>query len=364
MFDYLIVGAGLFGATFAERMSARGKRCLVVERRNHIGGNLYTEKIEGIHVHMYGPHIFHTSDKSVWEYVNRFAAFNGFVNQPLANYKCELYHLPFNMHTFEKMWGVRTPDEARAIIAQQRAACGVSEPRNLEEQAISLVGRDIYEKLVKGYTEKQWGRECRHLPAFIIRRLPVRFSYDNNYFSDAYQGVPENGYTAMIEKMLQGCEVRLGVEYLANRRELNALARRVVYTGALDAYFDYALGTLCYRSLRFEREVLDTPDYQGNAVVNYTDRETPFTRVIEHKHFALAGGERTVITREYPAEWKPGDEPYYPINDAENEALAARYRALAVAESNVVFGGRLGEYRYYDMDKVIAAALAAAAQEP
>ena len=356
-YDYLIIGSGLFGAVFAHEATQNGKKCLVIEKRNHIGGNIYTEKIKGINVHKYGAHVFHTSNKTVWEYVNRFAEFNNYVNTPIANYHGEIYNLPFNMNTFNKMWGVVTPAEAKAKIAEQVAQEGIKEPANLEEQAISLVGRDIYEKLVKGYTEKQWGRECVQLPAFIIRRLPVRFTYDNNYFNDAYQGIPIGGYTAMVSKMLDGIDVWLNTDYLMNKRELDGLARMVIYTGPIDQYFDYKHGALDWRSLRFEMEVLDTDNYQGNAVVNYTDRETPYTRILEHKHFEFGEQEKTVITREYPAKWNPGMEAYYPVNDDKNQALYARYAKMATREENVIFAGRLGEYKYYDMDKVIDMAL-------
>jgi len=360
MYDYLIVGAGLYGAVFAYEAAARGKKCLVVDKRDHIGGNVYTREVEGINVHQYGAHIFHTSDKRVWDYINQFAEFNNYVNSPIADYRGEIYNLPFNMNTFSRMWGIKTPAEAQAIIAEQKKEI-TGEPRNLEEQAISLVGRDIYEKLVKGYTEKQWGRPCAELPAFIIKRLPVRFTYDNNYFSDRYQGIPVGGYTGIVGKMLNGVEVRLGVDYLAgtNKAELDALAERVIYTGQIDAYFGYRLGELEYRSVRFETETLDMPNFQGNAVVNYTDAETPFTRIIEHKHFEFGTQPKTVISREYSAEWTRGDEPYYPVNDEKNNALYAEYKRLADAEQNILFGGRLGEYKYYDMDKVIAAALTA-----
>ncbi|WP_418667686.1 UDP-galactopyranose mutase [Allofournierella sp.] len=355
-YDYLIVGAGLYGSAFARMALDAGRTCLVLEKRGHTAGNLYTEEVEGIQVHRYGAHIFHTNNERVWEYVNRFARFNRYTNSPLANYKGEIYNLPFNMNTFHAMWGVTTPAEAQKELERQRAAAFVPEPRNLEQQAINLVGPDIYEKLVKGYTEKQWGRPCAELPAFIIRRLPVRFTYDNNYFNADYQGIPVGGYTAMVERMLEGAELRLGTDYLAGREAWNALADRVIYTGPIDAYFGYRLGALAYRSVRFETEVLDLPDYQGNAVVNYTDAETPYTRIIEHKHFEFGTQPKTVISREYSAEWALGDEPYYPVNDAVNNALYGRYRALA-AEEKVVFGGRLGEYRYYDMDKVLEAAL-------
>ena len=368
MYDYLIVGSGLFGATFARQAVDAGKKVLVVDKRPNIAGNIYTETVEGIHVHVYGAHIFHTNDAKVWRYVNRFAEFNRFTNSPVANYKGELYSLPFNMYTFNKMWGVVTPEEARAKIdAQRREITG--EPRNLEEQAVSLVGRDIFEKLVKGYTEKQWGRDCRELPAFIIRRLPVRLTFDNNYFNALYQGIPIGGYTRLVENLLDGIEVRLNCDYLENKAELDALAKRVVYTGPIDAYFGFSLGALEYRSVRFETELLDIPNFQGNAAVNYTDRETPWTRIIEHKWFEFGkdaeGNDlpKTVISREYSSEWKPGDEPYYPVNDEKNGALYRRYRALAEAEQNVIFGGRLGEYRYYDMDQTVAAALALCERE-
>ena len=356
-YDTLIVGAGLYGAVFARELSDRGKRVLVIEKRNHVGGNVYTEDVEGIQVHVYGAHIFHTNDKKVWNYVNRFAEFNRYTNSPVANYRGELYSLPFNMYTFNKMWGVVTPQEAEAKIAEQRAAAGITEPKNLEEQAISLVGTDIYEKLVKGYTEKQWGRPCTELPAFIIRRLPVRFTFDNNYFNARYQGIPTEGYTRLVERLLEGVEVRLGTDYFADKAGFDAMAETVVYTGAVDRYFNYCFGPLQYRSVRFETELLDTPNYQGNAVVNYTDRETPYTRIIEHKHFVFGTQPKTVVSREYSAEWKPGDEPYYPVNDTVNSALYLRYKELADREEKVIFGGRLGEYRYYDMDAVIASAL-------
>lgn len=368
MYDYLVVGAGLFGAVFARQAADAGKRVLVVEKRGHIAGNCYTEDMEGIQVHRYGAHIFHTNDRKVWEYVQRFAEFNRYTNSPVANYKGELYSLPFNMYTFNKMWGVVTPEEAAAKIAEQKKEI-TAEPQNLEEQAISLVGRDIYERLVKGYTEKQWGRDCRELPAFIIKRLPVRLTFDNNYFNALFQGIPVGGYTKMVERMLDGIEVRLHVDYLQNKQKLDALAHRVIYTGPIDAYFGFRLGTLAFRSVRFETELLDMPNFQGNAVVNYTDRETPWTRIIEHKWFQFgrdkAGNElpRTVISREFSSEWKPGDEPYYPVNDAENGALYQAYKQLADAEEKVRFGGRMGEYRYYDMDQVIAAALKAAEEE-
>jgi len=356
-YDYLVVGAGLYGAVFAQQAKQCGKKVLVIDRRPHIAGNVYTESIEDINVHKYGAHIFHTNNKEVWEYVNRFADFNRFTNSPVANYKGELYSLPFNMYTFNKMWGVVTPEEAAAKIEEQRKKAGINEPQNLEEQAISLVGRDIFEKLVKGYTEKQWGRDCKDLPAFIIKRLPVRFTFDNNYFNALYQGIPIGGYTAMVERMLEGIEVRLDTDYLENREEWNAMADKVIYTGAIDEYFGYQLGALEYRSVRFETEVLDMPNYQGNAAVNYTDRETPWTRIIEHKWFEFGTQPKTVISREYSSEWKLGDEPYYPVNDKKNEQMYEQYKALAEKETQVVFGGRLGEYKYYDMDAVIASAL-------
>ncbi len=365
-YDYLIVGAGLFGAVFAERMTKAGKKCLVIDRRQHIAGNVYSEEIKGIEVHKYGPHVFHTNDSEVWEYVNQFTSFNGFKLGTVANYRGKIYSLPFNMYTFNKMWGVVTPEEAEAKIEDQRKKAGIGEPQNLEEQAISLVGTDIYEKLVKGYTEKQWGRPCNELPSFIIKRLPVRFTYDNNYFNALYQGIPIGGYTKLVSNMLKGIEVRLEVDYLKNRAELDALADKVVYTGPIDAYFNYRFGTLEYRLVKFETETLDKPNFQGNAIVNYTDRETPWTRIVEHKWFTFgkdAKGKdlsKTVISREYSAEWKPGDEPYYPVNDEKNQKLYGQYLALTEKEPNVIFGGRLGEYRYYDMDQVVRAALTAA----
>ncbi len=362
MYDYLIVGAGFFGAVFAHEAQKQGKRCLVVERRGHIGGNCYTADVESIHVHRYGAHIFHTSDQQIWTYINQFCTFNNYVNSPIANYRGEIYNMPFNMNTFSRLWNISTPAEAKAIIDAQRADAP-AQPQNLEEQAISLVGRDIYEKLVKGYTEKQWGRPCTQLPAFIIRRLPVRFRYDNNYFNDRYQGIPEGGYTPIFEKLLDGIDVRLNCDYFDHRDELRAQCRKVVFTGPIDRYFDYCYGPLQFRSLRFESEVLDMENYQGNAVVNYTDRETPYTRVIEHKHFEFGTQPKTVITREYPMDWHPGDEPYYTVNDEKNNQLYQRYAALAEREPDVLFGGRLGEYKYYDMDKVIASALGFAARE-
>ena len=361
-YDYLIVGAGLTGAVFAHEAAKLGKKCLVIDRRDHIAGNVYTEQVEGIHVHRYGAHIFHTSLRGVWDYMGQFAEFNNYVNSPVAYYKGEVYNMPFNMNTFSKMWGVVTPAEARAKIDEQIAAEGIGEPRNLEEQALSLVGRDIFEKLVKGYTEKQWGRDCKDLPASIIRRLPCRFTYDNNYFNDRYQGIPMGGYTAMGARMLDGVEVRLGVEYRELIAEQPDIAARTIYCGPIDAFYDFKLGTLEYRSLRFESETLDEQNHQGVAVVNYTARDVPYTRVIEHKHFEFglddAGNPlpKTVVTREYPADWRPGDEPYYPVNDERNEALYARYAELAAAEGDVVFAGRLGGYKYYDMDKAVAAA--------
>lgn len=356
-YDYLIVGAGLYGAVFAREAENAGKRVLVIDRRGHIAGNVYTEEIEGINIHKYGAHIFHTNDKEVWQYVNQFAEFNRFTNSPVANYRGELYSLPFNMYTFNKMWGVVTPEEAAEKIEEQRRAAGILEPKNLEEQAISLVGTDIYEKLIKGYTEKQWGRPCRELPAFIIKRLPVRLTFDNNYFNALYQGIPRGGYTKMVSNMLEGIEVRLGVDYLEEKEELDALADRIVYTGAIDAYFGYKLGVLEYRSVRFETEVLDKPNFQGNAAVNYTDAETPWTRIIEHKWFEFGTQPKTVISREYSSEWKAGDDPYYPVNDEKNTKLYEEYKKLSISEEKVIFGGRLGEYRYYDMDAVIASAL-------
>ena len=362
-YDYLVVGAGLYGAVFAHEAKKAGKSVLAIDKRDNIAGNVYTEKIEGIHVHKYGAHIFHTNNKKVWEYVNQFAEFNRFTNSPVANYHGELYSLPFNMYTFNKMWGVVTPEEAAAKIEEQKKEAGITNPENLEEQAISLVGKDIFEKLIKGYTEKQWGRSCRELPAFIIKRLPVRLTYDNNYFNALYQGIPIGGYTKMVDNMLKGIEVRLGEDYLQQKDEYDSIADRVIYTGAIDAYFNFAIGHLEYRSVRFDTEVLDKPNYQGNAAVNYTDVETPWTRIIEHKWFEFGKDEqgndlpKTVISREYSSEWKPGDEPYYPVNDEKNGALYSEYKKMADKEDKVVFGGRLGEYRYYDMDAVIASAL-------
>ena len=356
-YDYLVVGAGLYGAVFAREAKAQGKNVLVIDKRDHIAGNVYTEEVEGINVHKYGAHIFHTNNKKVWDYITQFAEFNRFTNSPVANYKGELYSLPFNMYTFNKMWGVVTPQEAAAKIEEQKAAAGITEPKNLEEQAISLVGTDIYEKLIKGYTEKQWGRPCTELPAFIIKRLPVRLTFDNNYFNALYQGIPMGGYTKMVENLLEGIEVRLSEDYLEKKAEYDALSERIVYTGAIDAYFDYALGALEYRSVRFENEILDMPNFQGNAAVNYTDSETPWTRIIEHKWFEFGDQPKTVISREYSSEWKLGDEPYYPVNDEKNGNLYAEYKKLADKEEKVIFGGRLGEYKYYDMDAVIASAL-------
>ena len=362
-YDYLVVGSGLYGAVFAREAADRGKKVLVIDKRPNVAGNIYTEKVEGIHVHKYGAHIFHTNDTKVWKYITRFAEFNRFTNSPVANYRGELYSLPFNMYTFNKMWGVVTPEEAAAKIEEQKKEACITEPKNLEEHAISLVGRDIFEKLIKGYTEKQWGRDCKDLPAFIIKRLPVRLTFDNNYFNALYQGIPIGGYTQLVEHLLEGIEVRLNTDYLEQKEALDRLAETVVYTGPIDAYFGYSLGALEYRSVRFETEVLDIPNFQGNAAVNYTDRETPWTRIIEHKWFEFGKDEqgqdlpKTVISREYSSEWKPGDEPYYPVNDEKNGALYAEYKKLADAEQNVIFGGRLAEYRYYDMDAVIASAL-------
>lgn len=362
MYNYLIVGSGLFGSVFARQAADAGKKVLVIDKRPNIAGNVYTEKVEGINFHKYGAHIFHTNNTEVWNYVNRFATFNRFTNSPVANYKGELYSMPFNMYTFNKMWGVVTPEEAAAKIEEQKKEI-TGEPQNLEEQAISLVGRDIYEKLVKGYTEKQWGRDCKELPAFIIRRLPVRLTFDNNYFNALYQGIPIGGYTKLVENLLEGIEVRLNEDYLEDKEKWNAMAEKVVYTGAIDAYFDYALGNLEYRSVRFENEILDVPNFQGNAAVNYTDKETPWTRIIEHKWFEFGKDEegndlpKTIISKEYSSEWKPGDEPYYPVNDEKNGELYQKYKALAEKEENIIFGGRLGEYKYYDMDAVIASAL-------
>ncbi|MBQ6962480.1 MAG: UDP-galactopyranose mutase [Paludibacteraceae bacterium] len=370
-YDFLIVGAGLYGCVFAHELKKLGKKCLVIDKRAHLGGNVYCEETEGINVHKYGAHIFHTSNKKVWNYVNDIVEFNRYTNSPVARYKDELYNLPFNMNTFAQMWGVKTPDEAQKKLDEQKAdalavmkAAGVAEPRNLEEQALTLIGKDIYEKLIKGYTEKQWGRKCTELPAFIIKRLPVRMVFDNNYFNDTYQGIPMGGYNKLIEGLLDGVETRTGVDYFANKAEFDSMADKIVFTGKIDEYFGYEYGNLQYRTVRFETEVLDTPNYQGNAVVNYTEREVPYTRVIEHKHFEMFGQEvygnpKTVISKEYSTEWKPGMEPYYPVNDKQNTELYAKYKALADREKNVIFGGRLAEYKYYDMDDVIEAALGA-----
>lgn len=367
-YDYLVVGAGLYGAVFAQQAKAAGKKVLVIDKRDNIAGNVYTENIAGIHVHKYGAHIFHTNNKKVWNYITRFAEFNRFTNSPIANYRGELYSMPFNMYTFNKMWGVVTPDEAAAKIEEQcKEIKGM--PKNLEEQAISLVGRDIFEKLVKGYTEKQWGRDCKELPAFIIKRLPVRLIFDNNYFNALYQGIPMGGYTKMVTNILDGIDVRLGVDYLENKKELDGIAEKIIYTGAIDAYFGYSLGYLQYRSVRFETELLDATNFQGNAVVNYTDRETPWTRIIEHKWFEFGKDDegndlpKTVISREFSSEWKPGDEPYYPVNDEKNGVLFCKYKKLADAQKKIIFGGRLGEYKYYDMDQVIDSALSLADKE-
>lgn len=356
-YDYLVVGAGLYGAVFAYEAKKKGKTCLVIDKRDHIAGNIYCENVSGINVHKYGAHIFHTSDKRIWEYVNQFAEFNNYINSPVARYKNELYNLPFNMNTFSKMWNIATPQEAKDIIASQIADLNITEPKNLEEQALSLVGKDVYEKLIKGYTEKQWGRDCKDLPSFIIKRLPLRFIYDNNYFNDRYQGIPIGGYTKIVEKMLDGIEVRLNTNYLDNREEFDAMADKIVYTGMIDQFYDYKLGVLEYRSVRFETEELPMENYQGNAVVNYTEREVPYTRIIEHKHFEFGKQPTTIISREYSSEWKEGDEPYYPVNNDKNNALYQQYKELADKEYKVIFGGRLGGYKYYDMDKVIAAAL-------
>lgn len=370
MYDYLIVGAGLFGSVFAHEATKRGKKCLVIDRRDHTGGNIHCDNVEGINVHRYGAHIFHTSNREVWDYVSSLVEMNRYTNQPVANFEGKLYNLPFNMNTFYQMWGVTTPAQAEAKIAEQRAQAaeimkrdGVTEPRNLEEQALMLVGRDIYEKLIKGYTQKQWGRKCTDLPAFIIRRLPVRLIFDNNYFNDRWQGIPIGGYNALTDKLLEGVEVRTSVDYFAHRQELDAQARKVVFTGAIDEYFNFRFGHLQYRTVRFETETLDIPNYQGNAVVNYTSADVPFTRIIEHKHFEFGSQPKTVISREFSTEWQPGMEPYYPVNDTANSAMAAQYAQLAASQPNVIFGGRLAEYKYYDMDKVVASALAAVCKE-
>lgn len=357
MYDYLIVGAGLFGSIFAYEAKKKGKSCLVIDKRPHIGGNIYTKEVEGINVHEYGAHIFHTSNHEVWDYIQQFATFNRYTNSPIARYKDEIYNMPFNMNTFNKLWGVITPEQAKEKIDQQIKESGITEPKNLEEQAISLVGRDIYEKLVKGYTQKQWGRRCDELPSFIIKRLPVRFTYDNNYFNDLYQGIPIGGYTQIIEKMLEGIDIQLNCDYFSNRKELETTANKIVFTGMIDQYYDYCFGELEYRSLRFETEVLEIENYQGNAVVNYNEYEIPYTRIIEHKHFEYGKQEKTVITREYPATWKIGDEPYYPMNDEKNNYLYEKYKALADKENKVIFGGRLGMYKYYDMHHIISEAL-------
>ena len=362
-YDYLVVGAGLYGAVFAYEAKKKGKTCLVIDKRDHIAGNIYCENVSGINVHKYGAHIFHTSDKKIWEYVNQFAEFNNYINSPVARYKNELYNLPFNMNTFSKMWNIATPQEAKDIIASQIADLNITEPKNLEEQALSLVGKDVYEKLIKGYTEKQWGRDCKDLPSFIIKRLPLRFIYDNNYFNDRYQGIPIGGYTKIVEKMLDGIEVRLNTNYLDNREEFDAMADKIVYTGMIDQFYDYKLGVLEYRSVRFETEELPMENYQGNAVVNYTEREVPYTRIIEHKHFEFGKQPTTIISREYSSEWKKGDEPYYPVNDPKNSELFDKYERRALEEKNVIFGGRLGMYRYMDMDQVIEEALSLAESE-
>ena len=357
MYDWLIVGAGLYGATFAQKMTEAGKKCLVIDKREHIAGNIYTEEIEGINVHRYGAHIFHTSDKEVWDYINRFCEFNNYINSPVANYNGKLFNLPFNMNTFNQMWGVVTPEDAAAMIEKQRKESGITEPKNLEEQAISLVGKDIYEALIKSYTEKQWGRPCTELPSFIIKRLPVRMRFDNNYFNDRYQGIPIGGYTKIVEKMLEGCDIRLGVDYFENKAELDALANKVLFTGCIDEYYGFCFGELEYRTVRFETEVIDKENYQGVAVMNYTDAKTPYTRIIEHKHFEYGTQPKTVISKEYSTTWVKGMEPYYPVNNDKNAELFEKYQSLAKAEAKVVFGGRLGEYKYYDMDKVIRSAL-------
>ncbi|MGN0165202.1 MAG: UDP-galactopyranose mutase [Lachnospiraceae bacterium] len=356
-YDYIIVGAGLYGCVFASEMHKKGKKCLVIDRRSHIGGNIYTKNVEGIDVHVYGAHIFHTDDKRIWDYVNGFADFNNYINSPIAIYKDEIYNMPFNMNTFSKMWGIKTPAEAKKIIDEQVAKENIKTPQNLEEQALSLVGRDVYEKLVKGYTEKQWGMECKDLPSYIIKRLPLRFIYDNNYFTDRYQGIPEGGYTAIVEKMLSGIEVRLETDYLSDRDFFNSIAEKIVFTGPIDEFYDYHFGALGYRRVEFEHELLNIDNYQGNAVVNYTDAEIPYTRIIEHKHFAFGKGDKTVISREYPRSWNPGDEPYYPVNDEDSKQKFLKYKELAAGENNIIFGGRLGEYKYYDMDDVIKSAL-------
>ncbi len=357
MYDYLIVGAGLFGSIFAYEAKERGKTCLVIDKRDHVGGNIYTEYVEGINVHKYGAHIFHTSNENVWTYINKFAKFNNFINSPLALYKDELYNLPFNMNTFNKLWGVKTPEEAQNKINHQIEELNINEPKNLEEQALTLVGKDIYEKLIKGYTEKQWGREARDLPSFIIKRIPVRYTYNNNYFNDTYQGIPVCGYTSIINKMLEGIEIKLNANFFNEYKDFEKIARKLVFTGMIDEFFEYRLGILDYRSLYFENKTLDEANYQGNAVINYTERDIQYTRIIEHKHFEFGEQEKTIITKEYPKEWKKGDEPYYPINDEKNMSLFNKYKELAQKKENIIFGGRLGDYKYYDMDKVIEAAL-------
>ncbi len=362
-YDYLIVGTGLFGSIFAYEANKKGKKCLVIDKRNHIAGNIYTEEVEGINVHKYGAHIFHTSNKEIWEYIQQFAEFNRYTNSPVANYKGEIYNLPFNMNTFNKLWGVVTPKEAKAKIEEQIIESGITNPKNLEEQAISLVGKDIYEKLIKGYTQKQWGRPCTELPAFIIKRLPVRFTYDNNYFNDTYQGIPIGGYTQIIEKMLEGIDVKLNYDFFEHREELEVLADKIVFTGMIDQFYDYKFGTLEYRSLRFETEIMDMENYQGNAVVNYNEYEVPYTRIIEHKHFEYGTQSKTVVTKEYPAEWSKGDEPYYPMNDEKNNLLYDKYKELASKEKKVIFGGRLGMYKYFDMHHVIGVALKCVKEE-
>lgn len=362
-YDYLIVGTGLFGSIFAYEANKKGKKCLVIDKRNHIAGNIYTEEVEGINVHKYGAHIFHTSNKEIWEYIQQFAEFNRYTNSPVANYKGEIYNLPFNMNTFNKLWGVTTPKEAKAKIEEQIIESGITNPKNLEEQAISLVGKDIYEKLIKGYTQKQWGRPCTELPAFIIKRLPVRFTYDNNYFNDTYQGIPIGGYTQIIEKMLEGIDVKLNYDFFEHREELEVLADKIVFTGMIDQFYDYKFGTLEYRSLRFETEIMDMENYQGNAVVNYNEYEVPYTRIIEHKHFEYGTQSKTVVTKEYPAEWSKGDEPYYPMNDEKNNLLYDKYKELASKEKKVIFGGRLGMYKYFDMHHVIGVALKCVKEE-
>jgi len=362
-YDYLIVGAGPFGAVFAYEATKRGKKCLVIDKRNHVGGNMYCEKVEDINIHKYGAHIFHTSNKEVWDYVNQFCTFNNYINSPIANYKGEIYNLPFNMNTFNRLWGVVTPQEAKEKIENQVKESNITEPKNLEEQAISLVGKDIYEKLIKGYTEKQWGRQCTELPAFIIKRLPVRYTYDNNYFNDKYQGIPKGGYNVIFDKLLEGIDVELDTDFFEKKEELLQKADKIVFTGMIDQYFDYRYGVLEYRSLRFEHETLDEENHQGNAVVNYNEREVPYTRIIEHKHFEFGKQPKTVITREYPAEWKQGDEPYYPVNNEKNAEIFKKYQELAEKEKNVIFGGRLANYKYYDMHHVFEVALEAVKEE-